>query len=106
MTDGPPIACLERALHLSREMISAAGASDVDTLVRMDAERRYLLQSFRSGNGQPGANALSLLGKISQLNDLAIGCMEHHRRIKERELDLAGLGRHAVNAYASTRMQR
>jgi hypothetical protein len=40
------------------------------------------------------------------LNDLALGCMEHHRRIKARELDLAAVGRRAVNAYATTRLQR
>ncbi|HEY4971102.1 MAG TPA: hypothetical protein VII35_14470 [Steroidobacteraceae bacterium] len=106
MTAGAPVAGLERALYLSRELLAAAGDSDLDALVRLDAERLQLLQSFRSGNGQPGADALSLLGEISQLNDLAIGRIEHHRRIKGRELDLAALGRRAVDAYSSTRMQR
>jgi hypothetical protein len=106
MSTGSAVANLERALQLSRELLTAAGDSDVGTLVRMDAERLQLLQSYRSENGQHDADALSLLREISQLNDLAIGCMEHHRRIKARELDLAAVGRRAVNAYATTRLQR
>jgi hypothetical protein len=106
MRTGTSVAALERALQLSRELLAAAGDSDVDALVRIDAERLQLLQSYRSENGQPGADALSLIREISQLNDLAIGCMDHNRRIKARELDLAALGRRAVNAYATTRLQR
>lgn len=102
MKPGIP-ASLDRALTLSRELLAAAGDIDVDALRRMDAERLQLLQSYRAENGQPDADALWLLREISQLNELAIGCMEHHRRTKARELDLAAVGRHAVDAYAGNR---
>jgi hypothetical protein len=100
------VASLECALRLSRELLAAAGDGEVDALVRIAAERLQLLQSYRAENGLPGADALSLLREISQLNDQAIGCMEHHGRIKARELDLAAVGRRAVDAYASNRAAR
>jgi hypothetical protein len=46
------------------------------------------------------------LQEIALLNDQSIGYLEHHRRIKGRQLDVAAVGRRAVHAYAYTRPLR
>jgi len=53
-----------------------------------------------------GADEHLLLQKIIELNDRAIGFLEHRRRIKAREIDTAALGRRATVAYSATRLQR
>jgi hypothetical protein len=47
-----------------------------------------------------------VLKDVSEMNDRAIGLMEHHRRRHERALDMAAVGRRAVAAYSTTRLQR
>jgi len=47
-----------------------------------------------------------VLEEISELNDRAIGLMEQHRLTTERALDMAAVGRRAVAAYSTTRLQR
>jgi len=97
---------LERALHLSREMVAAADGGVFETIAELDAERLALLRSFRSGNARIDATDRSLLNEICRLNDQALGLMEHHRRIKGRELDMAAVGRRALTAYSATGMLR
>jgi hypothetical protein len=101
-------ATLERALEISRELAKAADGGDVQSTVNLDAERLHLLKSFRLARKQIDAGDRVLLQEISQLNDRAIGHMEHHWRIKGRALDTAAAGRRAVAAYYSTtsRLQR
>ncbi len=101
-----PTASLERALHLSRELLTAADDGDLSMLARIDAERLQLLQSFRTSNGQPAADALSLIREISQLNDRALGLLEHRRRRTERLMDTAAAGRRALVAYSATGLPR
>ena len=47
-----------------------------------------------------------LLQQIAELNDRTIGLVEHHRRGKGREMDMAAVGRRAVAAYSTIRRQR
>ena len=96
---------LERALALSRELLAAADQADLKSLVLLDAERLRLLQSARQERGQLEAGDRLVLQEIAQLNDRAIGLMEHHRRSKGRTLDMAAVGRRAVAAYSSTRQR-
>jgi hypothetical protein len=93
---------LERALKLSRDLLAAAERGDVAEAVSLDAERLQLLKSARAAAIALGDEGGSLLQEINLLNDRSIGCLEHHRRIKGRQLDVAAVGRRALNAYANT----
>jgi len=97
---------LAAALALSRAVAAAADQGDMQGLAQLDARRLQLLKSFRSGTHQVAAIDRTLLQEISELNERALGLMEHHRRIKARELDLAAVGRRAVTAYAVNRQRR
>jgi hypothetical protein len=97
---------LELAVRLSQELVVAADGGNFDALARLDAERMQLLKSFRAENQPIDAAAQALLQTIAQLNERALGLMEHQRRIKEREIDLASIGRRAVTAYSATGMLR
>lgn len=104
--DAQDSSILVRALALSQEMLSAAEQGRLPVLQSLDAQRLELLQSFRIDAPRPNAADQALLQQISQLNDRAIGLIEHHRRTKGRELDMAGVGRRAVAAYSGVRLQR
>ncbi len=93
---------LERALGLSRDLLAAAERGNVGEAVSLDAERLQLLKSARAGAVALGDEGRSLLREIGLLNDRSIGYLEHHRRIKGRQLDVAAVGRRALNAYANT----
>jgi hypothetical protein len=97
---------LERALALSHQLLAAADRSDLQELAHLDAERMRLLQSLGLERGNLSAGDRLVLNEVSELNDRAIGLMEHHRRSKERALDMAAVGRRAVAAYSTTRLQR
>jgi hypothetical protein len=97
---------LESALRLSRAMVAAADGGVFETIAELDAERLALLRSYRSGNDQIDATDRSLLDEICRLNDQALGLMEHHRRIKGRELDMMAVGRRALTAYSTIGMLR
>jgi hypothetical protein len=97
---------LERALVLSQQLLDAADQSNVPELARLDAERFRLLQSVRLERDNLTAGDRLLLDEVTELNDRALGLMEHHRRIKARALDMAAVGRRAVAAYSDTRQQR
>jgi len=97
---------LERALALSHQLIAAADQSNLQELVRLDAERLRLLQSVRLERDNLSAGDRMVLRQVSELNDRAIGLMEHQRRIKGRAMDIAAVGRRAVAAYSTTRLQR
>jgi hypothetical protein len=95
-------AALERALVLSQQLIAAAERSDLQELGRLDAERLRLLQSAEPERGSLSADDRLILAQVAELNDRAIGLMEHNRRGKERDLDMAAVGRRAVAAYSAT----
>jgi hypothetical protein len=97
---------LDRALALSQQLLGAADRSDTQEIGRLDAERLRLLQSVRLERDTLSPADRLLLLQVSALNDQAIGLMEHHRRRKERDMDLAAVGRRAVAAYSTTRQQR
>jgi hypothetical protein len=100
--DGKPSAELAQALRLSQALAAAADQGKFDTLATLDAERLQHLKSFRSANRPLDAGDRSLLQQIAELNDRALGLMEHQRRIKGREFDLAAVGRRALTAYSAT----
>jgi hypothetical protein len=95
-------AALQRAAEISRELAAQADAGDVQGTQRLDAERLQLLKSVnRTEVLNP--NDRALLREIAELNERAIGILEHRRRITGRQIDMAAVGRRAVLAYAVTR---
>ena len=94
---------LDRALTLSQELLAAADQGDLPALGRLDAERLRLLESLRPERDKLSGSDWLVIRQISELNDRAIGFVEHHRRIKERAMDTAAVGRRAVAAYSTTR---
>jgi len=97
---------LARALALSNEMLSAAEQGDLQSLASLDLERTKLLKSFRNGTRQVSAADQAVLAQINATNERAIGVVEHLRRSKGRDLDMAAVGRRAVAAYADNRSRR
>ena len=97
---------LARALALSHDMLNAAEKGDLQSLASLDLTRMELLKSFRDGTKQVSAADQALLGQINEINDRAIGLLEHQRRSKGRDLDMAAVGRRAVAAYSGGRQQR
>jgi hypothetical protein len=106
MTDGKDNQGLLRALALSQEMFAAAEQANLRSLELLDAERLELLKSFWRETKRADAADRSLLEQISQINDRTIGLLEHQRRSKGRDIDMAAVGRRAVAAYANIRLQR
>jgi hypothetical protein len=94
---------LARALAISQQMLDAAGQGNVQALGSLDLERMDLLKFFRNSTVHPTASDRALLAQIAQLNDRTIGLVEHQRRSKGRDLDMAAVGRRAVAAYSSHR---
>ena len=97
---------LARALTLSQAMLAAAEQADLQSLELLDAERLDLLKSFRLETKQVNAADRALLQQISATNERTIGLLEHQRRSKVRDMDMAAVGRRAVAAYSSIRLQR
>jgi hypothetical protein len=106
MKDAKANSGLARALTLSQEMLVAAEAANLQFLELLDAERLDLLKSFRLDTRQVNAADRALLQQISETNDRTIGLLEHQRRSKGRDMDMAAVGRRAVAAYSSMRLQR
>jgi hypothetical protein len=94
---------LARALAISQQMLEAAERGNLQTLGSLDLERMDLLKFFRNNTAQPSASDRALLAQIAQLNDRTLGLVEHQRRSKGRDLDMAAVGRRAVAAYSSHR---
>jgi hypothetical protein len=97
---------LRRAFELSERILAVAEGNDLRSLAALDAERMQLLKSFKLGHRFVAASDRALLGQIMLLNDRAVGMLEHRKRGKGREMDIAAVGRRAVAAYGSVRMQR
>ncbi|HEX3914445.1 MAG TPA: hypothetical protein VHW71_13120 [Steroidobacteraceae bacterium] len=106
MSDGAVNAGLARALALSQDMLGAAEQGDLHTLESLDLARMELLKSFRHGTRQVSAADQAVLSQINATNERAIGLLEHHRRSKGRDLDMAAVGRRAVAAYSINRPPR
>jgi hypothetical protein len=97
---------LQRALELSEHILAVAEGNDLRSLAALDAERMQLLKSFRLEQQLVAASDRALLEEIALLNDRAVGMLEHRKRGKGREMDVAAVGRRAVAAYGSVRMRR
>ncbi len=104
-TAGAAHPALTRALSLSERILAAAEGADLELVASLDAERMRLLKSFKREQQLSLANR-EVLGQIMALNDRTVGLLEHRKRGKGREMDMAAVGRRAVAAYASVRMQR
>ena len=106
MSDAKDNQGLLRALALSQEMFAAAEQANLRSLGLLDAERLELLKSFWRETKRADAPDRALLEQISQINDRTIGLLEHQRRSKGRDIDMAAVGRRAVAAYSNNRLQR
>jgi len=106
MTRQQAIEVLESALGLSEQIMALADGGDVIQAVRLDAERRQLLQSARDALNPLDERSRSIVREITALNDRSVGLMEHRLRAKGREMDMARAGRRAIAAYARVGMQR
>jgi hypothetical protein len=102
----PASAALERALELSRAVLAAADRGEGETVISIDAERLQLLKSARKCAGAFDSSQQMLITEIAVLNAKSIGALEHQRRLKGREIELAAVGRRAVKAYSSARYLR
>jgi hypothetical protein len=105
MSGGDSSVALEQALELSRELLAVAELGDVAAAVHLDAARLELLKSASETVRTAPVNHRELLQEIAQLNAKAIGCLEHHRRRKARDIDMASVGRRALIAYSPTRQR-
>jgi hypothetical protein len=106
MKDSKTNSGLVRALALTQEMLAAAEQANLQALELLDAERLELLKSFRLAVEHVNAADRAMLQQISQVNDRTIGLLEHQRRSKGRDIDMAAVGRRAVAAYSNIRLQR
>ncbi len=106
MNQEGPDAALIRALALSREILAAAEQADLPSVKALDVERMQLIKSARRTGDATRASDRAVLTEIAALNDRALGLVEHHRRRKGREMDMAAVGRRAVAAYSTIRLQR
>jgi hypothetical protein len=106
MNGGNGNSALARALELSLEMMALAEHGDASAVARLDAERLRLLDSQRMNSRNLDADERLVLQQISDLNDRAIGLLQHRRRRIERVMDTAAVGRRAVVAYSATGQQR
>jgi hypothetical protein len=106
VSDSAPNPILLRALAVSSDMFDAAGTGDFAAVASLDADRLQLLKLFKAEAKHIDAGSQALLQQISLLNDRTIGLMEHQRRTKGREMDMAAVGRRALAAYANVRLQR
>jgi hypothetical protein len=94
-------AALQRAAEISRELAAMADSGDVETVARLDALRLQLLRSARNSAGRWDPSDQPLLREIAELNNKAVGFMEHRRRLKVRDLEMVSVGRRAVRAYSA-----
>jgi len=106
MSHDNPDPAVARALALSEEILSAAESGDLESLESLDRQRLELLKSFWRETKRADAPDRALLEQISQINDRTIGLLEHQRRSKGRDIDMAAVGRRAVAAYSNNRLQR
>jgi hypothetical protein len=101
MKDAGRNAGLARALALSQELLAVAAQGDVRAMADLDAERLRLLHSIGLRFTNLPADERLMLRKINELNDEAIGLLEHRKRRTERDMDMVSTGRRAVAAYGS-----
>jgi hypothetical protein len=106
MNGHPAKVALQRALDISRELAAVAEGGDLSLTVSLDAERLQLLKSARTAMQPMDEQSRSVLREIAQLNDRALGFLEHRRRAKGRDMDMLAVGRRALRAYSRTLVRR
>jgi hypothetical protein len=104
MTHSQSDSLLGRALAVSHEVLAAVEQVNLQAATALDGERLRLLQSARAKRESLSAEDRAVLALIAELNDRALGLMEHHRRRKERAMDMIAVGKRAVRAYSGTRL--
>lgn len=92
---------LRRAAEISRELLALADSGDVQLAKRLDAERLQLLKSARRSLQPLNESDRGLLREIVELNDRALGFLEHRRRCTARDLDMLAVGKRAMRAYSA-----
>lgn len=105
MSESAVTVSLVRVLAISNELFTAAENGNLESVTSLDAERLQLLKSFRQSVGPIASGDRAMLRQIAQLNDRTIGLLEHQKRGKGREMDMAAVGRRAVSAYSNTRLR-
>src|SRR5437899_2163923 len=80
---------LARTVALSHELVAAVEQGNVAAVANLDAERLRLLHSMRAKFTNMDAGERLMLRQVTELNDQAIGMIEHLRRRTERDMDLA-----------------
>jgi hypothetical protein len=96
---GGEASALQRAAEISRELVAIADAGDVQLTQRLDAERLQLLKFAHTSRQFFGDTERALLREIAELNDRAIGFLEHRQRRNARDMDMLSIGKRAVRAY-------
>ena len=102
----PGKTALDLALELSNALLAVAEVGDVRAVADLDAERRSLLDSLRPVFAGMDPGERRVLRQINELNDRALGLLEHRRRRTERLMDTAAAGRRALVAYSATGLPR
>ncbi len=97
---------LHRAFAVSQQLAAAAEAGDTEAAAKLDAERMSLLKEARRVLQPVDEQDRELVREIVELNERAIGYLQHGLRRTTRELDMLSVGRRAVRAYSATRSHR
>ena len=97
---------LQRAAEISRELLAIADNGDLRQTQSLDAERLQLLVSAKRSFGVMTPEEHRLLREIADLNNQAIGLLEHRQRRNERDLDMLSVGKRAMRAYGAAGWQR
>jgi hypothetical protein len=98
-----PQSALHQALDVSRRLAAAAESGDSAAAMQMNAERMRLLKEARRALQPVDATDREILAEIADLNQRAIGALQHGLRRTARQLDMLSVGRRAVRAYSATR---
>jgi hypothetical protein len=106
MIGGTARGALQRALEISHELAAIADTGDVESAQRLDAERLQLLKFARGVSQRLDDADRQMLQEITELNDKAIGFLEHRRRCTARDLDMISVGKRALRAYSANRPYR
>lgn len=106
MTADAALAALRRAVELSHQVAAAADGGNPTFAGDLATQRLEALRMAKSVLQRNQPEAAALVQEIVRLNDQALGAMEHRLRAKARDLDMAAVGRRAVEAYGGTRSPR
>lgn len=101
MKPGSADPALLRALELSRRLLDAVQAGDLQAVIDLDAERGRLLRRHLDAARRIDAAERDVLDEIQRLNEYGLQQIERRRRDTATEFAQLGRGRRAVDAYAT-----